>query len=58
MDYRDALDASKGCPRCCSRTLDRFKKIIDNTKSAPLPVSENTEAENSTGYKIQSKQKK
>ena len=40
MKYRDALDSSKGCPKCCSKTLERFSKVNSTPPPDPLPKPE------------------
>jgi len=40
MKYRDALNASKGCPKCCSKTLERFMKNTADTVYEPAAEPE------------------
>lgn len=40
MNYRDVLDASKGCPKCCSKTLERFKKNTGAPANVPEIIPE------------------
>lgn len=56
MQYRDALDASKNCPKCCSQTLDRFLKKTGSNNPDPSPKPEKIVAEAVTEKKKQPKQ--
>jgi hypothetical protein len=42
MNYRDALKSSKGCPKCCSDTLERFKKKTADIAYEPAAEPEKT----------------
>lgn len=40
MNYRDALKISKGCPKCCSDTFERFRKKTADAAYEPAAEPE------------------